>query len=73
MYEGKQVVAVFGGSRCRPGDQEYDDSLRLGCMLAEQGYAVCTGGYYGVMEAISRGAQSVSFVDASRKATAMIR
>ncbi len=38
------------------GDSEYADSLRLGRLLAEAGYTVVSGGYSGVMEAVSRGA-----------------
>jgi uncharacterized protein (TIGR00725 family) len=47
-------VTVFGGSR--PSQKEYDQALRLGRLLAEAGFAVLTGGYIGVMEAVSRGA-----------------
>jgi uncharacterized protein (TIGR00730 family) len=35
----------------------YRDALRLGRLLAEAGYTVCSGGYAGVMEAVSRGAR----------------
>jgi len=49
-------VTVFGGASARPGDTVYDETLRLGRMLAEQGFTVQTGSYIGVMEAASRGA-----------------
>ena len=49
-------VTVFGSSKALPGDAVYRDALRLGRLLAEAGYALCTGGYTGVMEAVSRGA-----------------
>jgi uncharacterized protein (TIGR00730 family) len=49
-------VTVFGSSKATPGDVEYQQSLRLGRMLAEAGYTVVSGGYGGVMEAVSRGA-----------------
>ena len=49
-------VTVFGSSRARPDDAVYRDAVRLGRLLAEAGYALCTGGYAGVMEAVSRGA-----------------
>jgi len=49
-------VTVFGGSRCGPDAAEYKEALRLGCLLVEAGFDVCSGGYAGVMEAISRGA-----------------
>jgi uncharacterized protein (TIGR00730 family) len=50
------IVTVFGGSRCGPESAEYTQGVQLGRLLAEAGYAVCTGGYAGVMEAVSRGA-----------------
>jgi uncharacterized protein (TIGR00730 family) len=49
-------VTVFGSSRATPGDAAYADAMRLGRLLAEGGYAVCSGGYAGLMEAVSRGA-----------------
>jgi uncharacterized protein (TIGR00730 family) len=49
-------VTVFGSSRALPGDTVYRDALRLGRLLAEAGYTLCTGGYAGLMEAVSRGA-----------------
>lgn len=50
------VVAVFGASRTRPGDDDYHDAARCGRLLAEAGFSVLTGGYGGSMEAVSRGA-----------------
>jgi uncharacterized protein (TIGR00730 family) len=52
----QKVITVFGGSRCGPGSPEYDEALTLGRLLVERGFQVCSGGYSGVMEAISRGA-----------------
>lgn len=49
-------VTVFGSSRLSAHDPAYRDALRLGQLLAEAGYTLCTGGYSGVMEAVSRGA-----------------
>ena len=49
-------VTVFGGSRCGPEAAEYKEALKLGQLLVEAGFDVCSGGYAGVMEAISRGA-----------------
>ena len=49
-------VTVFGGSRCGPEAAEYIEALKLGRLLVEAGFDVCSGGYAGVMEAISRGA-----------------
>lgn len=49
-------VAVFGGASAAPGDNAYLEAQRLGKMLAEHDFAVLTGGYIGIMEAASRGA-----------------
>jgi uncharacterized protein (TIGR00725 family) len=53
----KNVITVFGSSRPRPGDAEYDIALSLGAALAHAGFAVCNGGYGGIMEASARGAK----------------
>ena len=52
----ERIVTIFGGSKCREGDPEYAQALRVGALLADSGFTVCTGGYAGVMEAASRGA-----------------
>jgi uncharacterized protein (TIGR00730 family) len=52
----EQIVTIFGGSKCRESDPEYAQARRVGQLLAEAGYTICTGGYLGVMEAASRGA-----------------
>lgn len=50
------VVAVIGSSQTRPGDPAYRDAVRLGRRLAEAGLTVASGGYAGLMEAVSEGA-----------------
>ncbi len=52
----EKIVTIFGGSRCRENSSEYTEARRIGQLLAEAGYTICTGGYLGVMEAASRGA-----------------
>jgi predicted Rossmann-fold nucleotide-binding protein len=37
------------------GLREYQEALKLGRLLVEAGFDVCSGGYAGIMEAISRG------------------
>jgi uncharacterized protein (TIGR00730 family) len=54
------VVTVFGSSRPREGDADYEEARILGRALAKHGFAVCSGGYGGVMEAVSRGAKEAS-------------
>lgn len=50
------IITVFGGSQPKKGDEAYDDAVQLGRMLAENSFAVMTGGYIGTMEAVSYGA-----------------
>jgi len=50
-------ITVFGSSRPREGDSDFAEARLLGRALAESGYSVCSGGYGGVMEAVSRGAK----------------
>ncbi len=52
----ERIVTIFGGSKCREGDLEFSQALRVGELLADAGFTICTGGYAGVMEAASRGA-----------------
>ena len=50
------TVAVFGSSIIRADDPYYEVSVQVGRALASAGYQVVTGGYDGVMEAVSKGA-----------------
>jgi uncharacterized protein (TIGR00730 family) len=52
----QRIVTMFGGSKCGEDSAEYLEALRVGELLADAGFTVCTGGYSGVMEAASRGA-----------------
>lgn len=51
------VISLFGSSRPQPGDQEYALAKETGFLLARAGFAVCNGGYGGIMEASARGAR----------------
>ena len=53
----EKIVTVFGSSRPREGEADYEVARVLGRALAKHGFAVCSGGYGGVMEASSRGAK----------------
>jgi uncharacterized protein (TIGR00730 family) len=57
MTSRTAVVTVFGSSRPREGDVHYERARELGRLLAARGFLVCSGGYAGVMEAVSRGAK----------------
>ena len=50
------IISVFGSSRCDEQSQLYRLAQQLGAALGQAGFSVATGGYGGVMEAVSRGA-----------------
>jgi uncharacterized protein (TIGR00730 family) len=50
------VISVFGSHAPRRGDGDFELALSMGRLLAEAGFTVATGGYSGVMEAVSQGA-----------------
>ncbi|HUN23215.1 MAG TPA: LOG family protein [Anaerolineales bacterium] len=54
-----KIVSVFGSAQPQSHTPDYQESYRLGQLLAQAGYAVMTGGYAGVMSAVSEGAASV--------------
>ena len=53
----EKIITVFGSSRPQTNDSDYKEARELGNALAQAGFAVCSGGYGGVMEAVSRGAK----------------
>jgi uncharacterized protein (TIGR00725 family) len=55
----EKIVTVFGSSRPQEGDGDYEEARVLGRALGKHGFAVCSGGYGGVMEAVSRGGKEV--------------
>src|SRR5579862_6579645 len=59
MSRGREakIVTVFGSGRLRADDPRYVEAQQLGAALAAEGFRVCSGGYGGVMEAVSRGAK----------------
>src|SRR5713226_8908307 len=57
MMAPEKIITVFGSSRPHEGDADYEHSRALGRALGERGWEVCTGGYGGVMEGVSRGAK----------------
>ena len=53
----EKVITVFGSSRPTEVDRDYAEARALGVELAKRGFVICSGGYGGVMEAVSRGAK----------------
>jgi uncharacterized protein (TIGR00725 family) len=56
MTAKTRIITVFGSSRPKQGHADYAEAVELGRELAKAGFSVCTGGYGGVMEGVSRGA-----------------
>ena len=57
LHELGPAVSIFGSSRMRPGQKYYDDAMTVAKMLADDGFAIITGGGPGVMEGANRGAK----------------
>lgn len=53
----KKIISIFGSSIPRQGDKEYQTAYELGIFLAKKNFNVCTGGYQGIMDAVSKGAK----------------
>ncbi|HJU94326.1 MAG TPA: TIGR00730 family Rossman fold protein [Pyrinomonadaceae bacterium] len=49
-------IAIFGSARTSPDDPDYKAAQETGELLANEGFAVITGGGPGIMEAANRGA-----------------
>ncbi len=52
-----KTITVYGSSQVRPRQPEYEDATTIGRSLAQAGHRVMSGGYYGIMEAVSKGAK----------------
>ena len=55
-YRETKKVSVFGSSRSRPGDPDYEQAKLFGKTIAERGWMVVTGAGPGSMEAANEGA-----------------
>ncbi|MGD0574829.1 MAG: LOG family protein [Anaerolineales bacterium] len=49
------LVSVFGSSHPLEGSPLYEEGRRLGGLLGQRGWQVATGGYNGLMAAVSQG------------------
>jgi uncharacterized protein (TIGR00730 family) len=57
MADVGRAITVFGSARVNEASPVYAQARAIGRLLAEEGYAVITGGGPGVMEAANRGCQ----------------
>ncbi len=55
MLKGEKFVTVFGSSIPKGGDAEYETAYTLGKIIAKGGINVCSGGFQGTMDAVSKG------------------
>ena len=55
----RKAISIFGGSHLPQGSLAYEEARRLGRLLARAGFTVMSGGYSGVMAAVSQGACEV--------------
>src|SRR5574340_650227 len=51
------AVTIFGSARLSEGNKYYDAAVEVSKMLADDGFAIITGGGPGVMEGANRGAK----------------
>jgi uncharacterized protein (TIGR00730 family) len=52
----KKTITVFGSAKPFEGDEQFSTAYKLGILLAQKGFNICTGGYQGIMNAVSKGA-----------------
>lgn len=52
-----KIVTVFGSAIPQPGSDEYENAYKIGKLLAQNGFNICSGGAQGIMDAVSKGAK----------------
>lgn len=53
-----KIITAFGSAFITPNEPLYSEIELAGKLAAEKGWTVCSGGYSGTMEAISKGAKT---------------
>lgn len=51
------AVTIFGSARLKQGNKYYDDAVTVARKLADDGFAIITGGGPGIMEGANKGAK----------------
>jgi len=57
MAQIGQAVSIYGSARTKPGDKYYELTVQIAKTLAENDYAIISGGGPGIMEAANKGAR----------------
>ena len=53
-----KIITAFGSAFVSQNETLYNEIEQIGKIAAEKGWTVCSGGYSGTMEAVSKGAKS---------------
>ncbi|MDD5134517.1 MAG: LOG family protein [Phycisphaerae bacterium] len=56
----QKTVAIFGTSKAKEGDKNFELALELGRLCAEAGFTIVNGGYGGTMLAAAKGVKQAS-------------
>jgi uncharacterized protein (TIGR00730 family) len=57
--KAKLEIGIIGSARLTEKDDWWTQAYQLGALLAEKGFVIVTGGYGGLMAAVSRGAHEM--------------
>jgi uncharacterized protein (TIGR00730 family) len=57
LHDLGPAVTIFGSARLMPGTKYYEEAAALARLLADDGFAIITGGGPGIMEGANKGAK----------------